>query len=126
MANLGRGRVRTRQLSSVLPMYLFSIKLLALAMGEKRKIRRQRRQRKQKGILVQNCTCWERMVPWYLHFCLVSPARLSSRKSPTCLHFVSDHKFSGPCKSEFTFVGPLIIALAGKDASLTSQSTAVS
>lgn len=50
MANLGRGRVRTRQLFSVLPIYLFSISFLALAMGEKRKISGQRRQRKQKGI----------------------------------------------------------------------------
>ena len=126
MAILGRGRVRTRQLSSVLPIYLFSVSLLALAMEEKRKIRGQRRQRKQKGILVPNCNCWEGMVPWYLHFCLVSPARISSRKSPTCLHFVSDHKFLGPCKSKFIFVGFLIIAQAGKDASLTRQSTAVS
>ena len=69
MAILGRGRVRTRQLSSVLPIYLFSVSLLALAMEEKRKIRGQRRQRKQKGILVPNCNCWEGMVPWYLHFC---------------------------------------------------------
>ena len=34
-----RGTKRTRQLSSVLPIYLFSVSLLALAMEEKRKTR---------------------------------------------------------------------------------------
>lgn len=47
-------------------------------------------------------------------------------KSPTFLYFASDHKFSCLCKSEFTFAGPLIVAQAEKEASLSSQSTAVS
>lgn len=35
---------------------------------------------------------------------------------------MSDHKFSHPCKSQFIFVGPLMVAQAGVDAGLMSQS----
>lgn len=124
-----RGSKRTRQLSSVLPICLFSDSLLALAVEEKRKTRGpgcRKNEGGRRGILVQHRTCWGGMAPWCPHFCPVLPARLSPMKSPTFLYFVSDHKFPCPCKSEFTFAGPLIVAQAEKEASLSSQSTAVS
>lgn len=54
-------------------------------------------------------------------FCLVSPAALRPKKNPASLCFVSGHKFSCPCLSTFTFVGPSIVALGVMEASLTSQ-----
>lgn len=107
------------------PAFCLPITLLALAVEDKQKTRENLLRRTEPNKSTEEGRMLLLppgvMAAWCRRFCLVSPAAPRPKKNPASLHFVSGHKFSCPCMSKFTFVGPSVVALGVMEASLTSQ-----